>query len=128
LSATWNGTAQTLLAGTPGPEYLGTPAAVTLAAPGTVSAYGGGWFAKQSIGIGSVSLAVCYQDQSGPGPLTVFGTPTTISVNGSQVWHFATGSVDLGAGTYNVGLCAQNLGVNSVNKNGETSGFVFVAP
>ena len=66
------------------------------------------------------------EDQSGPGPVTVMGSTTTYSISGSQTWHYAAGSASVPAGTYNVGLCAQNVGTNSINKNGNTSGFDFV--
>ena len=127
LTATWNGTIQTLLAGLVDMEFVGSTS-VTLNASTTIAAYGGGWFAKQSVGLGSVDLGVCYQDQAGSGPITLMGTATNISVNGGEVWHDANGSATLAAGTYTVGLCALNLGVNSVNKNGHSSGFIFTTP
>ena len=127
-AATWDGSIPTLLGLMADYVFVGSPASITLAATSTVSGYGGGWFAKQSAGVGTVKLAVCYQDQSGPGPITVLGSPTVISVNGTQKFKSAFGSGTLGAATYTVGLCAQNVGTNSVNKNGNTSGFVFVAP
>jgi hypothetical protein len=54
------------------------------------------------------------------------GSTSTYSVSGSQTFHYAAGSATVPAGTYNVGLCGQNVGTNSINKNGNTSGFVFV--
>jgi len=126
LAGTWNGTISSLLVGSPR-AFAGTPTAVVLASAGSISAYGGGWFARNSSGgAGSLSLGVCYQDQSGPGPITVMGSTTTYSVSGSQTWHYAAGTAALPAGTYNVGLCAQDIGSNALNKNGNTSGFVFV--
>ncbi|HTL85713.1 MAG TPA: hypothetical protein VL856_11050 [Acidimicrobiia bacterium] len=125
LAGTWNGTISSLLVGSPR-AFVGSTA-VVLASAGSISAYGGGWFARNSSGgAGSLSLGVCYQDQSGPGPITVLGSTTTYSVSGSQTWHYAAGTAALPAGTYNVGLCAQNIGSNALNKNGNTSGFVFV--
>jgi hypothetical protein len=126
LAGTWNGTLPSLLVGPP-LNFIGTPTSVVLASSGGLSAYGGGWFARNSAGgAGSLTLGVCYQDQSGPGPVTVMGSTSTYSVSGSQTWHYAAGSASVAAGTYNVGLCAQNSGTNSINKNGNTSGFVFV--
>ena len=128
LAGNWNSTIQSLLAGTPGPEFVGSTS-VTLAATSNVSVYGGGWFAKQSSGLGSIDLGICYQDQSGPGPITVLGSLTTgIVINGADTFHFATASGILAAGTYTVGLCAQNTGVNSVNKNDHSSGYIFTTP
>ena len=127
LAATWNATIQTLLPGLLDMEFVGSTS-VTLDAPTTIAAYGGGWFAKASNGLGSVNLGVCYQDQAGPGPITVMGTATNISVNEDDVWHSANGSAALVAGTYTVGLCALNIGANSVNKNGHSSGFIFTTP
>ena len=126
LAGTWNGTLPSLLVGPP-LNFIGTPTSVVLASSGGLNAYGGGWFARNSAGgAGSLTLGVCYQDQSGPGPVTVMGSTSTYSVSGSQSWHYAAGSASVAAGTYNVGLCAQNSGTNSINKNGNTSGFVFV--
>ena len=126
LASTWNGTLSSILTGLP-LGFFGTPASVTLASAGSISAYGGGWFARNSAGgAGSLKLGVCYQDQSGPGPVTLMGTTTTYSVSGSQTWHYGAASASVAAGTYNVGLCGQNIGTNSINKNGATSGFVFV--
>jgi len=126
LSGTWNGTLPSLLSGLP-LTFMGTPTSLVLAASNGISVYGGGWFARNSAGgAGSLKLGVCYQDQSGPGPVTLIGSTTTYSVSGSQTWHYAAGSTTVPAGTYNVGLCAQNVGTNSINKNGNTSGFVFV--
>ena len=126
LAGTWNGTLPSLLVGPP-LNFIGTPTSVVLASSGGLNAYGGGWFARNSAGgAGSLTLGVCYQDQSGPGPVTVMGSTSTYSVSGSQTWHYAAGSASVAAGTYNVGLCAQNSGTNSINKNGNTSGFVFV--
>lgn len=127
-TATWDGSIATLLGLMPDYVFVGSPASITLGATSTVSGYGGGLFAKQSSGVGTVKLAVCYQDQSGPGPITVLGSPTVISVNATQTFKFAFGSGTLGAATYTVGLCAQNVGLNSVNKNGATSGYVFAGP
>ena len=126
LASTWNGTLSSILTGLP-LSFFGTPASVTLASAGSISAYGGGWFARNSAGgAGSLKLGVCYQDQSGPGPVTLMGSTTTYSVSGSQTWHYGAASASVAAGTYNVGLCGQNIGTNSINKNGATSGFVFV--
>jgi hypothetical protein len=126
LSGTWNGTLPSLLAGLP-LNFIGTPTSVVLASSNGISAYGGAWFARNSAGgAGSLTLGVCYQDQSGPGPVTVMGSTSTYSVSGSQTFHYAAGSATVPAGTYNVGLCGQNVGTNSINKNGNTSGFVFV--
>ena len=125
LASTWNGTLPSILTGLP-LSFVSTPTSVALASGGNLSAYGGGWFARNSAGgAGSLQLAVCYQDQSGPGPVTVMGSTTTYSISGSQTWRYAAGSAAVPAGTYNVGLCAQNVGTNSINKNGNTSGFVF---
>ncbi len=127
-TATWNGSIQTLLNGSP-LDFAGPTTSITLPATATVTGYGGGWFAKASSGTGTVDVGVCYQDQSGPGPVTALGSLTNATgINGTQSWHFGNGSASLPAGSYNVGLCAQNLGSNSVNKNGHTSGFVFVTP
>lgn len=127
LLATWNGAIQTLLPGTGVFEFVGSTS-VTLGATTNVAAYGGGWFAKQSAGPGTLELGVCSQNQAGPGPITVLGSTTTVSVTSSEIFRSAGGSGTLAAGTYTIGLCAQNVGFNSVNKNGNSSGFVFETP
>ena len=126
LAATWHGGIPTILNGLP-LAFIGSTTQVTLAAPNGLAAYGGGWFRKQSSGPGTLQLGVCYQDTSGPGPVTLLGSTTTQSVNGSLAYKSATGSTgSVPAGTYLVGLCGQNTGSNSINKNSQTSGFVFV--
>lgn len=126
LRSTWSGVMPSILVGLP-LNFVATPTSVVLASSGNISAYGGGWFARNSAGgAGVLKLAVCYQDQSGPGPVTTMGTTTTYSVSGSPTWHYAAGSTTLAAGTYNVGLCGQNAGSNALNKNGNSTGFVFV--
>ena len=126
LAGTWSGSIPAILAGLP-LNFIGSTTQVTLAAPNGLSAYGGGWFAKQSSGLGSLKLGVCYQDISGPGPVTLMGSTTTVSVNSSQAFKSAAGSTgSVPAGTYNVGLCGQNIGSNSINKAVHTSGSVFV--
>ena len=57
----------------------------------------------------------------------MLGSTNTYSVSGSQTWHYEAGlATALPASTYTVGLCAQNIGTNTLNKNGNTVGFVFV--
>ena len=103
------------------------PTTVVLGSSDGLNAYGGAWFARNSAGgPGSLKLGVCYQDQSGPGPVTVMGSTNTYSITGSQTFRYAAGSAIVAAGTYNVGLCGQNMGTNPINKNGSTSGFVFI--
>ena len=84
-----------------------------------------GWFAKQSSGTGQMSLAVCYQNQSGPGPITVLGSATSATVGQTAIFASANGSGSVPAGTYTVGSCAQNLGVNSINKSVHSAGAVY---
>ena len=126
LANTWHGDIASVVHGLP-LAFIGSTTQVTLAAPNGLAAYGGGWFRKQSAGPGTLQLGVCYQDTSGPGPVTVMGSTTTEAVNGSLAYKSAAGSVSsVPAGTYNVGLCGQNTGSNDINKNAHTSGFVFV--
>ena len=126
LAATWHGDIPSILNGLP-LAFIGSTTQVTLAAPNGLAAYGGGWFRKQSSGPGTLQLGVCYQDTSGPGPVTLMGSTTTEGVNGSLAYKSAAGSVSsVPAATYNVGLCGQNTGSNAINKNLHTSGFVFI--
>jgi hypothetical protein len=129
-AATWNGSIQTLLNGDP-LGFAGPTASITLDATSVLSAYGGGWFGKQSTGTGSLDVGVCYQNQSGPGPITAMGSMNTIappSNGNADTFGYGAGSVSLDAGTYSVGLCAQNTGSNSMNRNAHASGFVFATP
>jgi hypothetical protein len=100
---------------------------VTLGSTSTLSAYGGGWFARSSAGSTTGSLNVCYQDQNGPGPITTMGTTTVFSIGNTASYHSATGSATVSAGTYAVGLCAKITGT-AANKNGGSAGFVFTLP
>jgi hypothetical protein len=127
LAASFNASIQSLLAGTGVYEFVGSTS-LALAAPTTVSVYAGGWFAKSSGGPGSVDLAICYQDQAGPGPITVFGPVSNFTTTGAQTFHSATATGSLPAATYTIGLCAHNVSANSVNKNGTSSGYVFTSP
>ena len=128
LAGSWHlDDVQTLLAGTGTYEFIGSTT-VTLASPGTLSGFASGWFSKQSAGTGSMSLAVCYQNQSGPGPITVLGSATTGSVPTTSIgaaFRSANGSGSVPAGTYTVGSCAQNLGVNSINRGVHSAGAVY---
>lgn len=126
LAGTWSGSIPAVLNGLP-LAFIGATTQVTLASTTGLSAYGGGWFAKQSAGSGSLKLGVCYQDQNGPGAITLMGTTTTYSVGSSQAFKAAAGSAaSVPAATYKVGLCGQNIGANSINKNNHSSGVVFV--
>jgi hypothetical protein len=115
---------QALLGGTGVYQFIGSTT-VTLASPSTLSGFASGWFAKQSAGTGPLSLAVCYQDQSGPGPMTVLGSAATVTVGSTAFYGSANGSGSVPAGTYTVGSCAQNLGVNSINKSVHSAGAVY---
>ena len=127
LTATFSGDVQSLIVGTGEFEFVGSTS-VPFAAPTTISVYGGGWFAKTSTGLGSVDMAICYQDQNGPGPITLLGATTSFTVTGATTFHSVANSGTLPAATYTIGLCAKNTGTNSVNKNGMSSGYIFTTP
>jgi hypothetical protein len=127
LAATFSADIQSLIAGTGTREFIGSTS-ITFGAPTDVSVYAGGWFAKTSTGIGNANIGICYQDQSGPGPLTVLGTTNSFTVSGASTFHSVSASGTLPAATYNIGLCAENTGVNNVNKNGTSSGYLFTTP
>ena len=101
---------------------------ITFGAPTDISVYAGGWFAKTATGIGNANIGICYQDQNGPGPLTVLGTTNSFTVSGASTFHFVSASGTLPAATYTIGLCAENTGPNNVNKNGTSSGYLFTTP
>lgn len=125
LAGSWHlDSVQPLLPGTGVYEFIGSTT-VALASTSTLSAFGSGWFAKQSSGTGNLSLAMCYQDQSGPGPITVMGSASLLLVDTNEAYGSANGSASVPAGTYTVGSCAQNLGVNSVNKAVHSAGAVY---
>ena len=125
LAGSWHLDAvQALLGGTGVYQFIGSTT-VTLAWTSTLSGFASGWFAKQSAGTGPLSLAVCYQEQSGPGPITVLGSATTMTVGQTETFGSANGSGSVPAGTYTVGSCAQNTGVNSINKSVHSAGAVY---
>lgn len=127
VSVPWQGPMTTLFSNTLAYIFMGPTATVALPATGNINAHGSGSFARQT-GTQLITVGVCYQDQSGPGPILAMGSPTTVTVTTVETSQYGTGSATLAAGTYNVGLCATNNGAGSVNKNGNTSGFVIVTP
>ena len=128
FSAQWGGSIRTIPSGTGGFIFAGPTTSVTLAGTARLSAFGSGAFARQSGPTTKPSMAVCYQDQAGPGPVTTMGTPSDVSVTTTIVSFGEAGSAVVPAGTYNVGFCIQNNAAGSLNKNEMTSGFVFVTP
>jgi len=76
----------------------------------------------------AISVGVSYENQSLHGVLVMMGLPIPVTVTTTVTLQAASASVILGAGNYNVGLCAIDLGLGSVNQNGSTSGFVIVTP
>ena len=127
-TATWTGQVATLNANQSAYVYLSPTTSVTLAGTSVVTAYGSGWFARNVGGAVAISVGVCSQDQSGPGPVTLMPSATNANVGTTLVPVLATGSASLPAGSYNVGLCGINNNAAAVNKNGDTTGFVFVTP
>ena len=126
LATTFNGTIGSLVAGS-GRQFIASTS-IVLSASTDISVYGGGWFGKTSVAPGTANIGICYQDQNGPGPLTLLGSANSFGVAGAQTFQPATGSGTLPAATYTIGLCAQNTGTNDVNKNGTAAGFVFTTP
>jgi hypothetical protein len=124
----WAGPMVTLYSNTLVYIFMGPTAVVNLPASGSVSAFGSGSMSRQTGSPVSVSVGVCYQNQTGPGPITPLGSPTSVDVGTTEISYGASGSAVLPAGTYNVGFCAKNNSAGSVNKNGNTSGFVVVTP
>ncbi len=124
----WSGPMVTLFSNTTSYIFVGPTATVNLAAASNVNAYGSGSFARQTGSPLTISVGVCYQNQSGPGVVTALGTPTNTTVSTTEMASGAAGSAVLPAGTYNVGFCATNNNAGAINKNGNTSGFVIVTP
>jgi hypothetical protein len=127
-STPWGGAVPTIPSGTVTYIFAGPTATIVLPATATLNAYGSAAFARVSGPIVTPSVAVCYQDQSGPGPVTTMGTPTDISVSTTLVSFGQSGSATVPASTYSVGFCIQNNSPGSLNNNGTTSGFVIVTP
>jgi hypothetical protein len=125
---TWAGAMGTLNANQVAYIFMGSTGPVTLTGASNVTAYGSGTFSRNTAGAVTISVGVCYENQSGPGPVTLMPSPTSASVSNSDVVVFATGSAFLPTATYNVGLCAVNTNNVAINKNGDTTGFVFVTP
>ena len=122
----WAGPMITLFSNTLTYIFVGPTATVNLAGTASVSAYGTGTFARQTGSPITISIGVCYQDQSGPGAVTPMGLPLSTHVSTIPLPYGVAGSTSLGAGVYNVGYCAQNNNAGAVNKNGNTSGFVII--
>jgi len=100
---------------------------VNLLDASNVAVYGNATLGKSGLAI-SISTAVCYQDQSGPGPITPIGTPNVVAVNATTTPFGASGSVSLPTGSYLVGFCELNIGVGALSNNGNTAGAVIVTP
>jgi hypothetical protein len=70
---------------------------------------------------------LCYQSTAGGNPINFFGAAesqgqvTTIR----QSWT-AVGTVQPGAGTWNIGFCILNSGPNNINNNDDVNGWVMV--
>ena len=124
----WAGPMVTLFSNTGTYIFVGPTATVNLAGAASVSAYGTGTFARQTGSPLTISIGVCYQNRSGPGPVTTMGLPLSTHVSTVPLPYGVAGSAVLGAGAFNVGYCAQNNNPGAVNKNGNTSGFVIVTP
>lgn len=127
VTVPWSGAMVTLGSNTLLPIFMGPTASVSLATTGTISAYGSGSFAR-TVGTASISVGVCYENQSVPGLLVMMGLPTSVTVTTTLTSQSAAASVVLPAGSYHFGLCGINLGLGAVNQNGSTSGFVIVTP
>jgi len=126
LAGTFSGDIQSLVTGS-GRQFIASTS-IAFGASTDISVYGGGWFAKTSVGPGTADIGICYQDQNGPGPLTLLGSTNSFAVSGAPTFESASASGTLPAATYTLGLCAQNTGTNNVNKNGTAAGFVFTTP
>jgi hypothetical protein len=128
LTSNWQGTLNSLGSNQNTWTFLGPVAnGIVLVSQATITANGQGAFAVNA-GTKSISVGVCYQDQTGPGPLVPMGTATPATATTTPQDVFASGSATVPAGTYNVGLCALNPGTGPVNKNGNTLGLVTVSP
>jgi len=127
LSVTWAGPIGTVSGNVLTYVFTGPTATVNLLDASNVAVYGNATLGKSGLAI-SISTAVCYQDQSGPGPITPIGTPNVVAVNATTTPFGASGSVSLPAGSYLVGFCELNIGVGALSNNGNTAGAVIVTP
>jgi hypothetical protein len=127
LTVTWNGTIGTVSGNLLTYTFTGPTATVSLLGPANVAAYGTANLGKNGLAIG-LSLAVCSQNQVGPGPILPMGVPSLITVSATTTPYGAFGSVSLPAGTYNVGFCELNIGLGALSNNGITAGIVVVTP
>ena len=75
----------------------------------------------------SLQYDLCYQP-SGGGTLQNFtgGGYSIGQITPTRATFTAAASVTPGAGTWNVGFCAINLGANQINNNDFTNGWVMV--
>jgi hypothetical protein len=75
-----------------------------------------------------MEYGLCYQSADGEGVLLNFaGDNFSVGMIGTTRWAWpAAASVSPGAGTWNVGYCVKNNGVNSIDNNDWVSGWVMV--
>jgi len=124
-TAQWQGAISALNSNQVSYIFMGPTATATLNVAGTVTANGTGQFGTNG-GTSAITVAVCYQDQAGPGPITTMGTPSNVTATSTVSTPFVSGSASLPAGTYSVGLCATNPNIGPVQKNGNTLGVLVV--
>ena len=122
----WNGVMSSIGSNQNAYAFAGPTATVPLVATANVTANGSAAVATNG-GTKAITLNVCYQDQSGPGPVTAMGDPNAQIATTTLTTYAVSGVTVLPPGTYNVGVCATNPGVGPVNKNGNTSGVVTVS-
>ena len=126
-TATWAGGMSTLNANQTTYIFVSPTATAVLSGTGTVTVTGVGEF-RTNGSSASIGVALCYQDATTLGaPIIALTAPINFTATSILAVKSASGSVSLGAGTYNVGMCATNSTNNPVQKNGNSVGVVAIA-
>jgi hypothetical protein len=122
----WAGSIATIASGATAFVFAGPTAEVTSTAAQTLTASASG--AMGSTGGTSGSVAICTQPSGGGAILPLSGEfdYTNVDFGASSLSYAASQSGRPGAGTWEVGLCVQNFGANTINNNDWSVGYVQV--
>ena len=126
LIVPWAGATVVVSGGATDFVFDGPTASISLDATSTVTANGIATLQVLLGGAKLVDVAVCYQDQVGPGPVLVIGASAAVNVLPVVGNFTASGSIVLPAGNYNVGFCVKNTTTGSLAGLSLTAGVAVV--
>ena len=122
----WAGATVNISGGATDFVFDGATANISLGATSTVTADS---IATLQVLIGGakvVDVAVCYQNQLGPGPVLAIGASAAVNVLPVIGNFTASGSIVLPAGNYKVGFCIRNTTTGTIAGLGLTAGAAVV--